>query len=46
MPFTMANVIVQAQRPAIDRVFAFAEPHRAMDHLASDQHLGKVCIRH
>lgn len=46
MPFTMANIIANALRPAIDRVFAFAEPHRAMDHLASGQHFGKVCIRH
>ncbi len=44
--FTMANVLLQAQRPAIDRLFAFAELPRAMDHLASDQHFGKICIRH
>lgn len=33
-------------RPVIDRVFAFEELPRALDHLASGRHFGKVCIRH
>ena len=31
--------------PAVDKTFAFEELHAAMDHLASGQHFGKVCIR-
>ena len=31
-------------RPVVDRVFPFAEAREAMEHLASQKHLGKVCI--
>jgi len=31
-------------RPVVDRVFPFAEAREAMQHLASQKHLGKVCI--
>jgi NADPH:quinone reductase-like Zn-dependent oxidoreductase len=33
-------------RPVVDRVFAFAELHAALDYLESGQHFGKICIRH
>jgi NADPH:quinone reductase-like Zn-dependent oxidoreductase len=31
-------------RPVVDRTFPFAESRAAFDHLASAQHLGKICI--
>jgi NADPH:quinone reductase-like Zn-dependent oxidoreductase len=31
--------------PVVDKTFAFEELHAAMDHQASGQHFGKVCIR-
>jgi NADPH:quinone reductase-like Zn-dependent oxidoreductase len=36
---------VNRMRPIIDRVFEFDEAAAALDHLASGQHFGKVCIR-
>lgn len=33
-------------RPVVDRVFAFADLHPALQHLASGQHFGKICISH
>jgi NADPH:quinone reductase-like Zn-dependent oxidoreductase len=32
-------------RPAVDRVFPFAEAREALRHLESGAHFGKVCIR-
>ena len=32
--------------PVVDRTFAFEELPQALDHLASGQHFGKICIRH
>ena len=43
----MARAISQHElRPAIDRVFGFEELREALDHLASGQQFGKICIRH
>ena len=33
-------------RPIVDRVFAFEEAPAAFEHMASQQHFGKICIRH
>ncbi len=33
-----------ALRPVVDRVFPFAEASAAFEHLASQEHIGKVCI--
>ncbi|MCA8909995.1 MAG: NAD(P)-dependent alcohol dehydrogenase [Rhodospirillaceae bacterium] len=32
--------------PVVDRTFAFEELPQALDHLASGQHFGKICIRY
>ena len=43
----MARAISRHEmRPVVDRVFAFAELHQALDYLESGQHFGKMCIRH
>jgi NADPH:quinone reductase-like Zn-dependent oxidoreductase len=43
----MARAITQCKlHPVIDRVFAFDEIRRALEHLASGQHFGKITIQH
>jgi NADPH:quinone reductase-like Zn-dependent oxidoreductase len=32
-------------RPVIDRVFPFAEAHRAFEYMKTGRHFGKICIR-
>ncbi len=39
-------IALHAMRPVIDKVFAFAELHQALQHLASGKHFGKICISH
>lgn len=43
----MAKAISQSgMRPVIDSVHDFAELPKALQHLASGKHFGKICIRH
>jgi NADPH:quinone reductase-like Zn-dependent oxidoreductase len=44
---TMVRAISQqGMRPVVDRVYGFEQLHQALQHLASDKHLGKICIAH
>jgi NADPH:quinone reductase-like Zn-dependent oxidoreductase len=43
----MARAITQHRlHPVIDQVFAFDEIHRALEHLSSGKHFGKITIKH
>lgn len=43
----MDRAITQCRlHPVIDHVFAFDEVHRALEHLSSGKHFGKIAIKH